>query len=90
MDTETLRALKATWEMIRAERIHLRAKLDALAFILTEETGIEYEPFMEKLRGATEVLLQKALETEEDRDPGYAARVHGWLDGEIPNFPLDQ
>lgn len=90
MDSETLDALRATWERDRAERILLRAKLDALVFTLTEELGLEYEAFMVKLRIATQVTSETALIREEDRDPAFAARVRAWIDQELPNFPLDQ
>ncbi len=90
MDPETLDALRATWERSRAESILLQAKLDALVFALSEEVGFEYEAFMVKLRFFTEQIQARGLEREEDRDPSFAARVRGWLDRELPNFPLDR
>ena len=89
MDSETLSALKATWERDRADAVMLEAKLDALVFMLCEEMKTDYEEFMRKLRGATKIILDQKLIQLEDRNPAFAARVRGWVDGEIPNFPLD-
>jgi hypothetical protein len=89
MDSDTLDAFKATWERARAERIILEAKLDTLVFLLCEELKLDYDDFMKKLKAGTDLVLAEKLVKEEDRNPSFAARVRGWLDREIPNFPLD-
>jgi hypothetical protein len=90
MDADTLDAFRATWEIQRAERLITQAKLDALVLTLSQRLNLEYEPLMEHLRAATQLTTQHLLEKLEDTDPAFAARVSGWLEGEIPNFPLDR
>lgn len=90
IQAQVAEAVRMLRERQEAENLFLWANFDALAFVASENAGIDHDSLAAIVRKNAKTFLELRLTKLEDINPEFSARVQAWADGEFPSFPFGE